>query len=116
MAKLDGTNTNQAQRRPPATTPEGREQQLTALAMDAIEKRIINGTASAQELVYFAKIGSPNSKVERKLLETQQALLEAKIDGIASQSRTEELYKNALSAMRSYSGDPQKDDEYDQNL
>lgn len=113
MAKLDGSNADVIPKRPPATTPEGREQQLTALAMDAIERRILNGTASAQELVHFAKAGSPTAKLERQLLETQQALLAAKIEGIASQARTEELYKNALSAMRSYSGDPQKDNEYD---
>lgn len=93
-----------------ATTPEGREQQLTALAMDAIEKRIANGTASAQELTYFAKLGSPTSKLERKIMEQQHELLAAKTAAIKSQERVEELYLNALSAMRAYSGNPDKDD------
>lgn len=108
MAKQD-----QTMRRPPATTPEGREQQLTALAMDAIEKRIANGTASAQELTYFAKLGSPTAKLERKILEQQHELLAAKTAAIKSQERVEELYVNALSAMRTYSGNPEKDEPYD---
>lgn len=89
---------------PPATTPEGREQQLVALAMDASEKRIRNGTASAQELVYLMKAGSPNAKLERQILEQQKELMTAKTEALQSQKRVEELYANALSAMRSYSG------------
>jgi len=102
-------------RRPPATTPEGREQQLTALAMDAIEKRMRNGTASAQELTYFAKAGSPNAKLERQILEKQKELLEAKTSAIKSQERVEELYKNALSAMRNYSGSPEVEHDTDRD-
>ena len=113
MAKPDESYREQNSKRPPATTPEGREQQLTALAMDAIEKRIRNGTASAQELTHFAKLGSPTSKLERQILEKQKELLEAKTAAIKSQERTEELYKNALSAMRTYSGSPEKDVEYE---
>lgn len=98
--------------RMPATTPEGREQQLTALAMDAIERRIMNGTASAQELTYFAKLGSPNSRLERKILEQQSELLEAKTNQIKSQDHIEDLMKNALSAMRDYAGYREREDEF----
>lgn len=90
----------------PATTPEGREQQLVALAMDASERRIRNGTASAQELVYLMKAGSPNAKLERQILESQKELLEAKTEALQSQKRVEELYAEALGAMRAYSGSP----------
>lgn len=107
MAKLLDNRTQ-----PPATTPEGRENQLIALAMDAVEKRIRNGTASAQELVHFLKAGSPNAKYEREILKKQDKLLDAKTESLQSQKRIEELYENALSAMRKYSGDygePEKD-------
>ena len=33
----------------PALTPEARENQLIELAMDLVEKRILEGTASSQE-------------------------------------------------------------------
>lgn len=98
---------------PPATTPEGREQQLTAMAMDAIAARIQKGTASAQELVYFAKLGSPTAKLEKQILEQQAELLSAKTAAIQSQKHVEELYSQALSAMRTYSGNPERGDEYE---
>lgn len=113
MAKTGDSNPDSSRNRPPATTPEGREQQLTALAMDAIEKRIRNGTASAQELVFFAKAGSPTSRLERQILEAQKQMLEAKTQAIESQKRVEELYSNALSAMRTYQGDPSRGDDYE---
>ena len=109
MAKPDGTNKDSMKTRPPATTPEGREQQITALAMNAIEKRILNGTATAQELTYAAKLGSPTARLERKLLEKQNELIDVKINGIRSQERSEEIYAQALSAMRTYSGHPDRD-------
>ena len=114
MAKSDGSSREPNKKRPPATTPEGREKQLIELAMEATEKRIRNGTASAQELVHFIKAGSPTAKLERQILEKQKELLVAKTSAIESQKRVEELYSNALSAMRAYSGDPEKEsDDYD---
>lgn len=109
MAKSDTQRESEIRKRRPATTPEGREQQLTALAIDAMEARIRNGTASAQELTYCAKIGSPNARLERAILEQELELMRVKTAAIQSQERTEELYKNALSAMRTYSGNPEKE-------
>lgn len=113
MSKSGETKKELSKKRPPATTPEGREQQLIGLAMEATEKRIRDGTASAQELVHFLKAGSPTAKLERQILEKQKELLVAKTSAIQSQKRVEELYSNALSAMRAYSGDPEKEPDYD---
>ena len=107
MAKKYTTSAEEVMRKhAPATTPEGREQQLVALAMDASERRIRNGTASAQELVYLMKAGSPTAKLEKQILEKQKELLAAKTEAIQSQKRVEELYADALKAMRAYSGSP----------
>ena len=65
----------------------------------------------AQELVHFLKAGSPTAKLERQILEKQRELLVAKTSAIESQKRVEELYSNALSAMRAYSGDSEKEDD-----
>lgn len=114
MAKKYTTSAEKLARTPPATTPEGREQQLVALAMDATEKRIRNGTASAQELVYLMKAGSPTAKTEKQILELQKELIAAKTEAIQSQKRVEELYSDALKAMRAYSGaDDIDDNRYD---
>lgn len=92
-------------RRPPATTPEGRENQLIALAIERAEQQIRDGTVSSQVLTHFLKLGSPREQLERERLQKENDLLEAKREALASAARVEELYKDALSAMRSYKGE-----------
>ena len=97
-----------------ATTPEGRENQLIALAIDAAEQQLRNGTASAQVITHFLKLGSTREQLEQTRLEHENALLMAKTEAMASASRTEELIANALAAFRSYSGqEPLAEDEQD---
>jgi hypothetical protein len=102
-------------RRRPATTPEARENQLIAGAVDLAEKQIAEGTASAQVITHFLKLGSSREKLEQERLSKENSLLDAKRDAIASAARVEELYKTALNAMRAYSGQEPLDepDEYD---
>ena len=93
-------------RRPqrPATTLEGRENQLISLASDLAERQLIDGTASSQVLTHFLKLGSTREKAEQARLENENLLLAAKVDALASAKRIEELYKEALDAMRTYAG------------
>lgn len=96
-------------RRPPARTIEGRERQLTAKAYDLAEKQIDDGTASAQVITHFLKLGTEREKLERSKLTQETKLLVAKVEGMASMARTEELYNKALNAMRAYAGqDPEE--------
>lgn len=96
--------TQNKRRRPPATTPEARENQMISLAVDLAEKQLANGTASAQVITHFLKLGSTKEKIEKEILEKQKDLIVAKTESIQSAKRIEELYLNALNAMRSYSG------------
>jgi DNA-binding ferritin-like protein len=91
-------------RRPPATTIEARENQLISLAVDLAERQLSKGTASSQVITHYLKLGSTKERLEKEILEKQKDLLQAKTDSIQSAKRVEELYKNALDAMRSYSG------------
>lgn len=93
-----------SRKRAPATTPEGRETQLVSAAIDLAEKQIIAGTASAQVITHFLKLGSSREKLEQAKLEQENKLTEAKIDSMASQQAVEEMYRDALNAMRTYSG------------
>ena len=86
-----------------ATSMEARENQLIALAIDAVEERIRSRTATSQELCHFLKLASSKDRLEKEKLELEKELLAAKAEAIKSQQRVEELYANALSAMRSYS-------------
>ncbi len=88
----------------PATTPEGRENQMIALATDLVERRLREGTASAQETVHFLKLGSTRERLEQKRLDLENRLTEAKTEHMASLEQSKELYEQALSAMRMYSG------------
>ena len=87
-----------------ATTPEGRENQLVALAYDLAEQQLRAGTASSQVIAQLMKQGSPRERLERDRLARENDLLRAKVEQLESMQRTEELYQQALDAMRSYSG------------
>lgn len=91
-------------RRPPATTPEGRENQLIGLAVDLTEKQLIEGTASSQIITHYLKLGSTREKLEQERLARENELLSAKVEAMESVKRIEELYATALNAMKSYSG------------
>lgn len=97
--------------RKPATTPEGRENELVSAAIDLAEEQILAGTASSQVITHFLKLGSTRERLEQQRLEHENELTRVRIEAIESQKRTEELYMEALRAMRSYSGDIVVDDE-----
>ena len=103
-------------KRPPATTPEARENQLIAAAVDLAEEQILKGTASAQVITHYLKLGTTRERLEQDKLRRENELLQAKVASLASQERVEELYKNALAAMRSYTGNDGLDEYDDQVL
>jgi len=93
-------------RRQPATTDEGRESQLVSLAIDLAEKQLSEGTASAQVITHYLKVGSTREKLEHERLRRENLLLDSKVELMASAKRVEELYEAALTAMRDYAGQP----------
>lgn len=98
--------------RRPATTLEGREGQLVSLAIDLAERQLADGTASAQVISHYLKLGSTRELLEQERLQQENNLLRAKIEAHASSKRIEELYTTALNAMRTYAGrDDEEDDE-----
>ena len=90
-----------------ATTPEGRENQMVSLAVDLAEQQLRAGTASAQVISHYLKLGSTREMLEQQRLAGENELLKAKVDALASASRIEELIANAITAMRSYTGQEQ---------
>lgn len=98
----------------PATTEEGRENQLISLAVDLAEEQLVNGSASAQVITHFLKLASTREKLEQERLQRENLLLSAKVDQIASNQRIEELYEEALNAMKTYTGS--EDEMFDEEL
>lgn len=112
MANVKVTTTNNKPKQPmrPALTPEARENQLISLATDLVEQRLRDGTASSQETTHFLKLATTKSRLEKEILEKQKDLITAKTEALQSAKRIEELYTNALNAMRNYSGQGEPDD------
>ena len=102
MAKAKTTNTPKPIR--PALTPESRENQMISLAVDLAERQLQEGTASSQVITHYLKLGTTKERIEREILEKQKELITAKTEALQSAKRVEELYMEALTAMRNYSG------------
>jgi hypothetical protein len=94
----------------PATTVEGRENQLVSLAISLAEQQLADGTASAQVITHYLKLGSTREALEQERLAGENELVKAKIEHMASSAKVEELYDEAIKAMRRYRGE---DDEAD---
>jgi hypothetical protein len=92
-------------RRPPATTPEARENQLIAAAVDLAEEQIRNGTASSQVITHYLKLGTTREKLEQERLRRENILLEKKSEALETGKHLEALFEEAIQAMRSYRGD-----------
>lgn len=88
----------------PALSPEARENQLIFLATELAEQQLRDGTASSQVITHYLKLGSSKEKIEKEILEKQKDLITAKTEALQSAKHIEELYANAIEAMKSYSG------------
>ena len=114
MAKVKSTDSSERSRKiRPALTPEARENQMISLAVDLAEKQLMEGTASSQVITHYLKLGSTKERLEKEKLEEENKLLKAKTEALQSAKRVEELYADAISAMKRYSGNGGEEvDEY----
>ena len=112
MAKVKANSSEQTKKRRPALNPKSREDQMIAYAVDLAEKQLLEGTASSQVITHFLKLGSTKAELEREKLAMENELIRAKTESIQSQKKVEELYLNALNAMKNYSGHGGDDDDY----
>ena len=101
MAKPIKSSGSQAGKRRAALTPEGRENQLIDLAVSLVEKRLLEGTASSQEVTTILK-----------RLAKEVELVQAKTEAYKSGVRMDELYEKAMAAFKRYSGQEEDEDEY----
>lgn len=94
----------------PATSPKQREDQVVSLAYDLAEKQLHEGTASSQVITHFLKLGSTRESLEQERLANENLVLQEKVANLQSARRVEELYAEALEAMRSYAGQEPQDE------
>lgn len=113
MAKGRTAGQSQQETKPklrPAIDPENRWNQLTALAMDLVEQRLRDGTASSQETTAFIKHASMKAQAELERIKIENELTVAKTKQIADSAEIKTLYEDALKAMRNYSGQGDSDE------
>lgn len=104
MARVKTVSTETKPPLRPALTPESRENQMAALAMDLVEQRLRDGTASSQETTHFLKLVSSKAKLENERMRLETELVAAKTKAIADAKEIKVLYEEALKAMRRYGG------------
>ena len=89
---------------PPARTPEDQERRMINLAMRQAEAQLEAGTAPAQVVTHFLKLGTENAKLEREKLRAEAELSRAKAEHLQSQGHYEETVQAAIRAFKSYQG------------
>ena len=105
MARVKtATNAEAKPKLPPAISPEARWNQMTALAMDLVEQRLRDGTASSQETTQFLKHASLKAQAELERIKLENELTVAKTKAIEKDDEMKELCENAIRAMRNYQG------------
>ena len=97
----------------PLSTPEARESRCISLAYDLVERRLIDGSATSQETTHFLKLATEEARLKRDAIRADTRLREAKAESIESGKKIEELYENAIKAMRNYSGNGAPEEYYD---
>ena len=112
VAKRDIAGNGRPRRRP-ATTAEGREQQLGSLAYDLAEKQLTDGSASAAVITHFLKAVSIREKLELEQKRSDNLLTEAKIAQAGQADRMEGLMLDAMSAFTEYRGGQVEEEEDD---
>ena len=108
-AKVKSSSDSLRKTKPPLT-PEADIAEMISLATSLVKQRLIDGTATSQETTHFLKLASPKAQLEVEKIKRENELLKAKTDSLQSQQRTEELFENAINAMKRYSGHGDCDD------
>ncbi len=100
--------------RPPATSPEEREKQLIAAAVDLAEQKILDGTAKTQVIVHYLRRSSPKENLEAEVLKLKAELLKAQTEKVKAEQRSEEVYREALQAFKTYQGVKSGEEDYEE--
>lgn len=95
----------------PESTPDAREAQLIYYADQLAERQLREGTASAQVITHFLKLGSSRERIEQEKLRVAIELDKAKATHLASQEDQAQMFANAIRAMSMYQGRGDPDQE-----
>lgn len=111
MAKYKNSSKKDSAQIGTVISDEAQENRMIALAINLAEQQLIDGTASAQVITHYLKLGSSKEKLEKEIMEKQKDMIEAKTKSLQATQHSEELYAEALKAMREYGGHNSDDNE-----
>lgn len=97
----------------PSLSAQEKENEMISLATDLAEKQLRDGTATSQVIVHYLKLGTMQHQKEMEELEEKVKHLQAKTESLNTAQHIEELYSEAISAVKKYQGIEEIDDEYD---
>lgn len=92
-------------KRAPARTPEDRENQLMAAAVDLVEKQIAEGTVSSQVLSHYIRMSSTRNRLEEQKLRYETERLRVQNENEVLAREREEDYAKVLQALQAYRGE-----------
>lgn len=75
---------------------------MIALAERVAEQQLRDGTASAQVITHYLKLGTSREELEQQRLQAEVELAKARVAQLSQGSRLEELTEAAIAAFRSY--------------
>lgn len=101
------TKTKARRKRKAPETSQEIEDRLTALAYEAAEKQLREGTAPPSVVLHFLRMGSTTEKLEQDLKRKKGLNLDAKTESIQTEQHVEALFTDAIEAMRVYQGGPE---------
>lgn len=110
MAKGKVANSSNPQPMRPALTPEAQENQMIALAMNLVQQRLLDGTATSQETTHFLKLATVKYQLEKEKLRGENELMAAKTKALEKNDESRIIAENAIKAMRTYQGHGDPDD------
>ena len=96
---------------PPAASAEEREKMLISLAYNLLEKRLLDGSASSQEVTSIIKMGTMRERLERDNLMKKNELLTAQTEVARSQKNAEAAAQRAIDAIMRYRGGSQTEED-----
>ena len=101
---------------PPARSEEEEEKRACGYAMDLAIKWLREGTAPAQVVTHFLKVGSLREQAELEKAREEIKLLRAKKKAIEASEEQDKKYEEVIRAISSYAGKDQEwetvEDEY----
>lgn len=97
-------------------TASGREKEMIRKAERLAERQLDEGTASAQVITHYLKLGSERERLERDKLRRENDLLRAKVKNYESVEKSGEFYEKVIQHLKLYSGESREGDDEEEML